>query len=164
MSDKYIEQIVACNPPKSSAFVKFALVVLCAISVLFLMIPYVGIFMMVGVIVATVLKFQNYDYEYEYTYMNGELDVDKIIMKSRRKKMESFDFKKVELVAPVDSQEALRLANNPYKTFDYTSNMPDAKVYVAYVMNNNATVRLMFEPNEELLNEINYIAPRKVVF
>lgn len=164
MSDKYIEQIVPCNPPKSSVFVKAALIVLCVVSLSFLLIPVAGILMIAAVVAFTIYKFQSYDYEYEYSYMNGELDVDKIIMKSRRKKLESFDFKKVELVAPVDSQEALRLEHGQYKTFDYTSNKEGHKVYVAYVMNHNATVRLLFEPNEDMLQEINYIAPRKVIF
>lgn len=163
MGENYIEQIVACKPPKSAGVVKALLILLCVLSFVFILIPYVGVFLIAAVIVFTVFKFQSYNYEYEYAYMDGELDVDKIITKSKRKRMNSFDFKRLEIVAPADSQEALRLENSKYRTFDYTSNMPDARVYVAYVMNNDEMVRLLFEPNEALLKEINYISPRKVI-
>lgn len=163
MNEHYIEQIVACNPPKNSGLVKALLLVLCGVSMILILIPYVGAFLIAGIIAFTIIKFRSYDYEYEYIYMDGELDVDKIIARSKRKRMNSFDFKKLEIMAPVGSQEALRLEYSKYKTFDYTSNTPDAKVYVAYVMNNNETVRLLFEPSEKLIKEINYISPRKVI-
>lgn len=163
MSDGFVEQIVPCNPPKSAALVKILLGILCGISLVFFFIPYVGAFITAAVIVFTVFKFRSYDYEYEYSFMSGELDVDKIIARSKRKRMNTFDFNRMELVAPKDSQEAMRLERGQYKTFDYTSNMPDAKVYVAYVMNNNEVVRVFFEPNEKMLDAIKYISPRKVI-
>ncbi len=163
MSENYVEQIVTCHPPKSAGAVKALLVVLCVLSCVLILIPYIGAFLIAGIIIFTIFKFRSYNYEYEYIYMDGELDVDKIIAKSKRKRMNTFDFKRLELMAPVDSQEALRLERGNYKTFDYTSNMPESKVYVAYVMNNNETVRLLFEPEERLVKEINYISPRKVI-
>lgn len=163
MSENYIEQIVACKSPKGTGTVKVLLVVLCVLSCVLILIPYIGAFLIAGVIIVTILVFRSYNYEYEYTYVDGELDVDKIIARSRRKKMNSFDFKRLELVAPVGSQEALRLEHGKYKTFNYTSNMPDARVYAAYVMSNNEMVRLLFEPNDSMLKEISYISPRKVI-
>lgn len=163
MSENYIEQIVPCKPPKGTGAVKVLLVVLCVISCILILIPYVGVFLTAAVIIFTIFIFRGYNYEYEYTYVDGELDVDKIIAKSKRKRLNSFDFKRLELAAPVGSQEAMRLEQGKYKTFDYTSNMSDARVYVAYVMNNNEMVRLLFEPNDSMLKEINYISPRKVI-
>lgn len=163
MSDNYIEQIVDCNPPKSAGLVKVLLVLGCVVSVIFFLIPYVGAFLTAAVIIFTVLKFRSYDFEYEYSYMSGELDIDKIIAKSKRKRLNSFDFNKAELVAPKDSQEALRLEHSQYRTYDYTSNKEDAKVYVAYPMCNNEIVRIYFEPNEKMLQSLNYILPRKVI-
>ncbi|MGN0159870.1 MAG: DUF6106 family protein [Lachnospiraceae bacterium] len=163
MGDNYVEQIVTCRPPKSAGFIKVGLVVCCVLSVLFILIPYVGFFLTAGVIVFTVIIFRSFDYEYEYSFMGGELDVDKIIQKSRRKRMNTFDFNRMELVAPIDSQEALRMEHGNYKTFDYTSNMPDARVYVGYAMCNNELVRICFEPNDKMLKELEYISPRKVI-
>lgn len=163
MGDNFVEQIVVCRPPKSADFIKVMMVVLCVVSLVFLMIPYVGAFLTAIVIVVTVFVFRNFNYEYEYAYLSGELDVDKIIARSRRKRMASFDFNRVELVAPRGSQEDLRLEHNRYRTYNFTSNMPDAKVYAAYTMKDNEMVKLLFEPNEKLLKELQYIAPRKVI-
>lgn len=163
MGDNFIEQIVECRPPKSAGLVKALLIVMCVVSFVFLLIPYVGAFLTAIVIVVTIFVFRRYNYEYEYAYLDGELDVDKIIAKSKRKRMASFDFKRVELVAPLGSQEDLRLEHNKYRTYNYTSNMPEARVYVAYTMKDNEMVKLLFEPNDRLLKELQYIAPRKVV-
>lgn len=163
MNETYIEQIVNCNPPKGAGLIKALLLVACVISVILIIIPYVGVFLTAGIIIFTIFKFRSYDYEFEYSFMGSELDVDKIIAKSKRKKMGTFNFNKTELVAPIDSQEAMRLERSNYKTFNYTSNKEDAKVYVAYVMNNNETVRMLFEPNEKMLAAISYVAPRKVI-
>lgn len=163
MSEGYVEQILACDPPKGSGLVKTLLSILCGVSIIFLFIPYVGAFIMAAIIIFTIFKFRSYNYEYEYSFMSGELDVDKIIAKSKRKRMGTFDFNRMELVAPKGSQEALRLEHGQYKTFDYTSNKPDAEVYVGYAMNNNEIVRIYFEPNKKMLAALSYISPRKVI-
>lgn len=163
MGDTYYEQIVACNPPKTAGIEKAGLILLCVLSFFFIFIPYIGIFLTAGVIVFVVFRFQNQDFEYEYSFVNGELDVDKIIAKSRRKSMGTFVFKQIELMAPVGANEALRLENSKYKTFKFVSNAPDARVYVAYVMKDKEMVRVYFEPNDEIVGAISYLNPRKVI-
>ena len=44
-------------------------------------------------------KLPSLDLEYEYLYVNGELDIDKIMSKQKRKRVGSYDMKKVEIVA-----------------------------------------------------------------
>lgn len=162
--EDFIEQIVACNPPKNAGFTKAMWILFCVVSlVVWGMHPLVGLLTTVACIIATVLVFRQMDYEWEYDLIEGELDVDKIICKSSRKRQGSFDFKRVEVVAPVDSQEALRLEHGDYKTYSFVSNTEDAKVYVAYPMLENAVVRVYFEPNEALLNALEKVAPRKVI-
>lgn len=163
MGDNFVEQIVECRPPKSANLIKAFMLALCAVSLIFLIIPYIGVFLTAIVIVVTIFVFRNYNYEYEYAYLSGELDVDKIIARSKRKRMASFDFNRLELVAPQGSQEDLRLEHNRYRTYNFTSNMPDARVYAAYTMKDNEMVKLLFEPNEKLLKELQYLAPRKVI-
>ncbi|MGN0515007.1 MAG: DUF6106 family protein [Lachnospiraceae bacterium] len=163
MNDNFVEQIVECRATGKDTAIKVLMVVFSIISFIFLLIPYIGIFLTAAVIVATFFVFRNSNYEYEYSFVGGELDVDKIIARSRRKKVGSFDFNRVELVAPVDSQEAMRLEHNNYKVINVTSNKADAKVYAAFVMNNNEIVKLLFEPDEKMLGAISYIAPRKVI-
>ena len=48
-------------------------------------------------------KMPGLDLEFEYLYVNGELDIDKIMSKVKRKRVGSFDISKAEMVAPVKS-------------------------------------------------------------
>ena len=43
------------------------------------------------------------DLEYEYLFVNGELDIDKIMAKSKRKKAKTVDLTEADLIAPLDS-------------------------------------------------------------
>ena len=49
--------------------------------------------------------FRNLNVEYEYVFVNGDLDIDKIMNKARRKRMFSVDADQMELLAPVGSVE-----------------------------------------------------------
>lgn len=163
MNDVYIEQIVVRKPPKSAGVTKVLLILLCILSLVMVVLPYgVGLIAIAAVIAFTVIRFRSYETEYEYSFVEGELDVDRIICKSSRRKCGSFDFKKLELMAPLGSQRELRLSHKKYKEFDYSSGDTEALRYVAYVMKDNETVRLVFEPNEELVAAVNYIARGKV--
>lgn len=163
MNETYIEQIIVRKPPKSAGTVKVLLLLLCIISFVMVLLPYgTGLVAIALVIAFTVFKFRSYNLEYEYSYLDGELDVDRIICKSSRKKCASFDFKKLELMAPLGSQSELRLSHRKYKEYDYSSGDTSAKRYAAYVMKDNETVKLIFEPNEEMLKSIDYIARGKV--
>ena len=163
MQDSYIEEIVKCNPPSTAGATKVLMIIMCFASIFVWFVPVLGMIATAVCIGLTVWVFRNFDYEYEYTYTENTLDVDKIIAKSGRKKLGSFDFSRLELMAPVNSQEALRLERADYKTYDYRSNTEGAKVYVAYPMLDNAVVRVLFEPSEKLCNAIEYSAPRKVI-
>lgn len=163
MNETYLEQIVIYHPPKSAGVVKAVLVLLCIVSFVMVILPYgIGFIAIALLIVFTVVKFRSYDCEYEYSYLNGELDVDRIICRSSRRRMGTFDFTKLELMAPLGSQRELRLAHKKHKEFDYSSGETNATKYVAYVMKDQETVRLVFEPKEELIAAIGNIARGKV--
>ena len=60
-------------------------------------------------IVIDVLMFRNLNVEYEYVFVNGDLDIDKIMNKARRKKrMSSVDADQMELLAPVGAVELMQ--------------------------------------------------------
>lgn len=59
------------------------------------MIGYVVLVYIAAIVIAVGLV-RNTHYEYEYTFVNGEMTIDKIIAKSKRKRMLVFDVKLVE--------------------------------------------------------------------
>lgn len=161
MNDTYVEQIIEWTPTKKARAVKALLILLCVCSLIMFFLP-LGFLIVLAVIVLTVLVTRDYNREYEYSFVEGELDVDKIVCKSSRRRCGSFDFRKLEMMAPLGSQEDMRYSHNKYKEYDYSSGDTDHAKYVAYVMKDNETVRLIFEPNEEMIHAINYIARGKV--
>lgn len=106
ISDVVYEQIVK-KKYESKDYLKCALYIfLCvAVSTLlsYIIVYFTGIMMMgfivliyIAAIFLAVGLIRNTSYEYEYIFVNGELTIDKILAKTSRKRMLSFDVKLVE--------------------------------------------------------------------
>ena len=91
----------------------------------------------------------------------GDLYIDKIMSQSSRKRVLVTSVKEMELVAPVNSYEVQNFQN--LKTLDYSSNEPNAVVYVLVTKNKEERVKVLFEPNQKILDGMKYMAPRKVI-
>ena len=101
--------------------------------------------------------------EYEYLYVNGELDIDKIFSKQKRKKAGSYNLSKMEILAPVNSHQLDSYRNNTnIKTVDYSSGEADHKTYAIIIPGEKGLERLLIEPNETLIKDIKNRMPRKV--
>ena len=85
MDDFYTEQLIKKQAGSKDTLKKVVLIVLTVLSVLLIFTIPVGIIFLVVMIVADVLVFSNMNVEYEYVFVNGDLDIDKIMNKSRRK-------------------------------------------------------------------------------
>ena len=98
--------------------------------------------------------------EYEYLYVDKELQIDRILGKSRRKRMETLDLKQFEILAPLRSHELDRYRNKNYKVADYSSGKDgnEAGKYMLIV----GEKKIIFEPTEELVKTMRMFAPRNV--
>lgn len=106
--------------------------------------------------------FQQTDVEYEYMYLSGECQVDKICGKMRRKGCGKIEMSKVEIIAPEDSPELADYERQVYKLRDFSSLEADAERYVVFQRNDSTLIKVIFEPNEDILKEMQMAAPRKV--
>lgn len=106
---------------------------------------------------------QSWDLEFEYIFVDGELDIDKIMGKSRRKRCMEVDFENIEIVAPINSYALDNYKNNQCKEYDFSSRMPESQVYVMYASVKNQMAKIVFEPSEKMLNDMYHTSPRKVV-
>lgn len=100
--------------------------------------------------------------EYEYTYVDRELQIDRILGKARRKRMETLDLLQMEIMAPIGSHQldGYRNRNQNQKPADYSSGevkRPESRYMLC--MNDR---QLILEPGEELVKIIQGVAPRKV--
>lgn len=113
-------------------------------------------------IVAIIYIFPRLSVEYEYVFCDGQLDFDKIMGKAKRKTALRIDFDTVEIMAPEGSHalDAFKHANLTVK--DFTSRDKNIKPYVIIVRDGETAMKILFEPNEKMLNCIKLKAPRKL--
>ena len=103
------------------------------------------------------------DLEYEYLYVNGELDVDKIMAKQKRKKCATYRVEQMELLAPAGSHalDGYR-GRKDIRVRDFTSLEPNVPCWVM-VMNQEEKEELVkLELDSETVAQIRRLAPRKV--
>ncbi len=160
MSETYVECLVA---RKSSFPLRLLKTLLMMLTVCFFI---VGMMNLVALVVAIVLgvasyfAYMNADIEYEYLYLDKEISVDKVLAKSKRKKAAVYSIDKMEVLAPVKSYHLDAFRNRELKTVDYSSGEADDKN--KYVMVYEGNVKVILEPNAEMVKAIQAVAPRKV--
>lgn len=104
-----------------------------------------------------------FDLEYEYLYVNGELDIDKIMGKQKRKKCAGYDMNLLEIMAPSGSHELDSFRNKKdLKVRDFTSRRPDVPSYTLIFNLEKGQELVKLELDEDIVGDIRRIAPRKV--
>lgn len=161
MNETYVEWLVKRKTPAYMTFLKILFTVLAVFFVLvgLLLLPALLIGIVCGV--AAYFITMNADLEYEYLYVDKELTVDKVMAKSRRKRVAVFSLDKMEIVAPVKSWHLDNYKNRSDKAIDYSSGeekQPDKRFVFYY----DGQKKVIFEPNEEMIKAMQTVAPRKV--
>lgn len=163
MSDSYIELLIKrrTNPVKS--IIKYALTVIAAVCLFLGLMGYLTLFF-VGIILALIAYFVylNAYVEYEYLYLNKELSVDRILAKSKRKRMAEFDLQRMEVLAPANSHHLDAYQNRKYAVYDFASNQEDSKPYILIYAGDNEVAKVKLDMTDELFKVIRDISPRKV--
>ena len=161
MNEVYYEIMVAKKTStmmKVLQFLAIAMAVVCALAMLIGMLWSLPLAVIFGA-VAYLLKIFNH-VEYEYLYIDKELQIDRILAKNSRKRMETLDLKELEVLAPVRSHELDRYRNRNIKAKDYSSGAEENNALKYMLVVNNK--QIIFEPTEDMVKTIKMFAPRKV--
>ncbi len=161
MNDFYTEQLVKKQTTAKDVAVKAFLVSLAIVSVLAVFLFPLAILVPIVVIFVVVALMRRMNVEYEYLYVNGDLDIDKIINRSKRKRVFSTPISNMELLAPEGSPELAQYRNGIVA--DYSSGVPGEKRYVLVVVEKGQVTKMIFEPNDTIIEGIFLLAPRKVI-
>lgn len=159
MNDAYVECLVKQVPPQYAPILKIGLILLCAMSLVAAFLYPLGIILLLASVFLTYLIFQNMDLEYEYLYIDGQLTIDRIMGKSKRKTVWDGDMDKVNLVAPYNQHQHNNSGN---KSIDCSSRRTEVKRYTLTVLGSQGTTQIIFEPNEEMLQSMRHRYPMKV--
>lgn len=164
MKEYMTEQLVKKRTTLKDNAIKVGLIALTALSfLLFMTGNLIFTILFIALIFVDYYVLRRMDVEYEYTYFDGGLDIAKVMNKQFRKEIFSTDLKEdMEIVAPSDHADLKY--HQVEKTLDYSSQIPEHKTYTMVTKWKGQKVKVVFEPNEKLLNSMRDIAPRKVIF
>ena len=161
MNDFYSEHLVKKRREAKDLLVKIILVILTVFCFLFCRAIPLGIILAFVLLAVDIFIFRMLDIEYEYMYLNGELDIDMIMHKERRKKLCTVNIKDVEMVAPTGSPEIAM--HKGVQTLNYSSKMPNAETYEIICNAGGSRKKIIFEPKQEVIEDMWMRAPRKVI-
>ncbi|MEE0421224.1 MAG: DUF6106 family protein [Lachnospiraceae bacterium] len=164
MSDLYTELLVPRRATAGDQVLKAVLIAVTVLSgIVGLFITPIGFLFLIGFAVLDYFKLPALNLEFEYLYVNGELDVDKIMSKQKRKRAGSYEIEKAELIALWKSHDMdYYRQGNKGKVVDYTSRTDESKVYAMVYNGDKGMEIILLELNDVMLKDIRRIAPRKV--
>lgn len=161
MSETYVECLVARSGSVLMRFLKTLFIMLTVVFVLIGMVFVPGFLVAIVTGVVAYFTYMNADIEYEYLYLDREISVDKVMAKSRRKKVGSYNLEQMEIFAPLNSHRLDSYRNRQMKTLDYSSGIA-AQPEKRYMMIWNGSTKIILEPNAEMIKAIQGVSPRKV--
>ncbi len=160
MGDSYTEQLVKQKASSTIMLKKIGLIIAIIIcAVIAMAVPALVVLPALGIFGLFYLWRRWSSVEYEYIYFNGELDIDRIMGQEARKRLISISAKDMEILAPTGYGELQRYQN--LKVYDCSS-MTGNKTYEIVAKLKDQNVRVIFEPNDTILQGMRFYAPRKV--
>lgn len=163
MSEMYAEAGVKCSPTPVTMLKKVGYVVAAVLAVLLVpFFPQLFIFVAAAIIMAVIWMYPKLTYEFEYVFCDGQLDFDKILGNSKRKRMMRIDFDSLEVGAYEGDDALTDWKNQKCIEKDYTSYRKEITPYIILVRQGQNLVRIKFEPTEKMLTCMKNKSPRKI--
>ena len=166
MGDIFKEQIVKRKPTMRDTVFRILLVV--AAGLVFLIasftIPAFGVIIGMAAVVGAWFAMSFLSVEYEYVFTNGELDIDVIYNRSRRKRIFSQHVNKFDLMAHVEDNARVGEFTAAEVTFNYTSGEITPNTYAFLTTHNGKRTKVIIETNEKMLKAIGTVLTRRKLF
>lgn len=170
MGDTFIEQLIKRKNDSMVLLKQIGIAVLAVLILgvggfallLFPTFSAIILLIMAGAVYGGWLLLTSMNVEFEYIYTNGEMDVDKIMAKRKRKRVTTVR------VSSFDEFEPFTLEQYRQRRYDITINAaismqdPDAW-YASYRNRDGKKCCLVFSPNENLLKEMQLQYRRKTI-
>lgn len=157
--DTFVEQIVAIKRTWKMwmAYVGLALVAIAIMAIAIWVLTPVSIVIVALTFYGTFKLYSMLSIEYEYIITNSTMDIDKIIGKSSRKRVLSFDLTAVQRVEKYTG----KLPSDVSKGCFFACNSDDSDAYIVYYKEEGkAQKNFVFAPNERTRNAMKNFLPR----
>lgn len=163
--DVFIEQVVKKKKSRLDYIIIGALITVWAYFVIFTfsLRMFIDLFFIIDVLLLVGLVFiiRGKNVEFEYAVTNGEIDIDKIIAKRKRKRLFSVNCKDFDIVARV-THEKFNEVKNIQKKIIATSSKDSTDVYFLTAYYKEERTLVIFEPDERMIKAFKTYIPRKV--
>jgi len=166
MGDVFKEQIVKRKQTTKHTIIRIALIFV--VTIVFFVSFALGIgpfavLITAGAIFGALYIHSFFIIEYEYIFTNGELDIDIIYNRSRRKRVFSAHVNTIEVMAHVEDNNHVREFDSSQETRDYTSGTITESTYAFLTPLGGKRLKVIIEPNEKMLAAFKTgISPRKL--
>lgn len=161
--DTFFEQLIRIKLNSKAKFMVGAIIFVDALIVAFLLIfalafaPAIILLIVIAAIYGAYKLINMLVVEYEYIYTNGDLDVDKIVAQSSRKRIVSIKCSEVEKYGEYKGQPAPGSVKN---TFVFCNPDSEGQVYLIARDRNLGMVMIVLAPEERLRAELEKAIPR----
>lgn len=169
--DTFLECLVKRESTKKTVALK-ALIILGAIVLsvaIFILGALLGLlFIFICVIIALVFGARylatSMNLEFEYIVTNGDMDIDEIIAKRKRRRVIAIKFREMEIMAKVNGNHKRDFDNHSIQKFiDVSASPNDDNAYFIIVRTGKTGLtRIIFTPDERILDSAKRFAPLHV--
>lgn len=159
MNESYIEQMIKQKTTMPTMVKRAAISLLILLGILLCWISVAAFPLFLGLVALAVWLLKRTSLEYEYIYYAGDIDIDKIMGRQKRKRVLSTNIKDLEVLAPTGSVELQRYRD--LKVLDCSTNTENP-TYEMVVMIKGQKTRVKFEPKEQIVDGMRMYDPRKV--
>lgn len=162
--DIFVEQLLQRKQgPKDYAITAAAILGAVIIFFLSLKVPAFTFFILVLVCFGAYWVIASRHLEFEYSITNGDITIDKIINRSRRKRVLSADAREIEEIGKFRPELVRQKSGfKPYFVSEYGDGR-DAWYFCSHTAK-NGNVLVVFSPEEKTLEAIKPFIPRQVAF
>ena len=163
MGDVFNEQIVKRQGDFSDTLKRAGIVVLILVIffVSFAFIQAFAVFIGAAAVFGGFFLMSYLNVEYEYVYTNGELDIDIIYNRARRKRLFSIVVKDFEIMAHVDDKTNMGAFGGAQETIHCHSGETGPNTYAFLATIKGKRTKVVFEPNDKMLKAISSTLPRR---
>jgi hypothetical protein len=143
-----------------------AFILAVAVYIIFRSIPliaFLGLFASAAVIYGAWVLIRSFNIEYEYILTSHDLDIDKIIARSRRKRLISIDLRNIEIMAPVSEKYRREFDSGGInEKFNASTGDASTQYFIKFSHKEKGMALLLFNPCESVIKFCKHAAPRKV--
>lgn len=165
--DVFMEKIIKKNKTTQdrviTALIVFAALILSFISLnLSKILGMLSTIISFGILYFAYILIKNRSVEFEYIVTNGEIDIDKIMSKSRRKRIFSANCKDFDIVAKVRSDKYTSEVKKIDNKIMVATSMDVEGLYFFTLNYKGKRTVVFFEPDEKMLTNFRTYIPRNV--